>query len=204
VDQHDEVELLLEAYVKQIDGIVQEADQLVSNMRNTEEIVNIIHDANRNSLMLLDLKVRHNPFSPFLSFGLTGEVSMTTLGIGSGAAIAGLLGMNIKNFLENWEYGFPVVTSFALGTSALICIIGLTRLRKIQKLTLYGRYPGSKKTEMNPWDMGDRGCDGEVERLKELKKLKWRLWWGVGRRREDVERERVKWWKRLWKVRAHR
>ena len=57
VDQHDEVELLLEAYVKQIDGIVQEADQLASNMRNTEEIVNIILDANRNSLMLLDLKV---------------------------------------------------------------------------------------------------------------------------------------------------
>lgn len=64
VDQHDEVELLLEAYVKQVDGIVQEADQLVSNMRNTEEIVNIILDANRNSLMLLDLKV---PFSPPLS-----------------------------------------------------------------------------------------------------------------------------------------
>ena len=61
VDQHDEVELLLEAYVKQIDGIVQEADQLVSNMRNTEEIVNIILDANRNSLMLLDLKVLNAP-----------------------------------------------------------------------------------------------------------------------------------------------
>jgi len=62
VAQHDEVELLLEAYVKQIDGIVQEADQLVSNMRNTEEIVNIILDANRNSLMLLDLKVPPLPF----------------------------------------------------------------------------------------------------------------------------------------------
>jgi hypothetical protein len=59
-DQHDEVELLLEAYVKQVDGIVQEADQLASNMRNTEEIVNIILDANRNSLMLLDLKVPPN------------------------------------------------------------------------------------------------------------------------------------------------
>lgn len=60
VDQHDEVELLLEAYVKQVDGIVQEADQLASNMRNTEEIVNIILDANRNSLMLLDLKVPYS------------------------------------------------------------------------------------------------------------------------------------------------
>jgi len=67
VDQHDEVELLLEAYVKQIDGIVQEADQLVSNMRNTEEIVNIILDANRNSLMLLDLKV---PSPPKQTFGV--------------------------------------------------------------------------------------------------------------------------------------
>ena len=67
VDQHDEVELLLEAYVKQIDGIVQEADQLASNMRNTEEIVNIILDANRNSLMLLDLKVP--PTYPFVFFG---------------------------------------------------------------------------------------------------------------------------------------
>ena len=64
VDQHDEVELLLEAYVKQVDGIVQEADQLASNMRNTEEIVNIILDANRNSLMLLDLKVLPQHPSP--------------------------------------------------------------------------------------------------------------------------------------------
>lgn len=35
-DQHDELELLLESYLKQTDGIVQEADQLVSNMRSTE------------------------------------------------------------------------------------------------------------------------------------------------------------------------
>jgi hypothetical protein len=131
---------------------------------------------------------------------------MTTLGVGSGAAIAGLLGMNIKNFLETWEYGFPVVTSFALGTSVLVCFIGLTRLRKIQKLTLYGRYPGVKKAEfgVKPWDMGGKDCEGEVERLKELKKLKLQLWWWGwwgGRGREEVERERMIWWKRMWKAR---
>ena len=70
---------------------------------------------------------------------------MTTLGIGSGAAIAGLLGMNLKNFMEDWEYGFPLITSLAFGTSLLICTYGLTRLKRIQKLTLYGRYPGVKK-----------------------------------------------------------
>lgn len=73
VDQHDEVELLLEAYVKQIDGIVQEADQLASNMRNTEEIVNIILDANRNSLMLLDLKVPRL-FVALLTIGIYDDV----------------------------------------------------------------------------------------------------------------------------------
>jgi hypothetical protein len=72
VDQHDEVELLLEAYVKQVDGIVQEADQLASNMKNTEEIVNIILDANRNSLMLLDLKV---PLQyPWLTIGFNDNI----------------------------------------------------------------------------------------------------------------------------------
>src|SRR5271170_3752213 len=74
VDQHDEVELLLEAYVKQIDGIVQEVDQLASNMRNTEEIVNIILDANRNSLMLLDLKVPPRLFVVLLTIGIYDDV----------------------------------------------------------------------------------------------------------------------------------
>jgi hypothetical protein len=80
VDQHDEVELLLEAYVKQVDGIVQEADQLASNMRNTEEIVKIILDANRNSLMLLDLKVLplYTPYipllQPILTIGLNDDI----------------------------------------------------------------------------------------------------------------------------------
>ena len=70
VDEHDEVELLLEAYVKQVDGIVQEADQLASNMRNTEEVVNIILDANRNSLMLLDLKVPPSQHTAWLIAGI--------------------------------------------------------------------------------------------------------------------------------------
>ena|ERR1700738_1057390 len=167
VDQHDEVELLLEAYVKQVDGIVQEADQLSSNMRNTEEIVNIILDANRNSLMLLNLKVPNpSSLSPLI------QVSMTTLGIGSGAAIASLLGMNLKNFMEEWPYGFPMITSLALGTSIMVFGYGLARLKRIQKLTLYGRYPGSGKRLGAGLD--PEGCEDEpTGRLKRWK-LRWR------------------------------
>merc|ERR1711939_1107325 len=51
-DDHTEVEMLLESYHKVTDEIVQAAENLVSNIRNTEEIVRAILDANRNSLML--------------------------------------------------------------------------------------------------------------------------------------------------------
>lgn len=56
-DQHDEIELLLESYLKQTDEIVQSVNNLVSNIKNTEEIVNIILDTNRNTLMQMELKV---------------------------------------------------------------------------------------------------------------------------------------------------
>src|SRR5208282_6573476 len=95
---------------------------------------------------------------------------MTTLGIGSGAAIAGLLGMNLKNLMEDWEYGFPLITSLAFGTSMLICGYGLTRLKRIQKLTLYGRYPGLNKRNGN----GNRLSAYEEEQVRRLKRWKWR------------------------------
>ena len=55
-DDHTEVEMLLESYHKISDEIVQSAENLDSSIRNTEEIVKAILDANRNSLMLLDLR----------------------------------------------------------------------------------------------------------------------------------------------------
>lgn len=81
-EEHSEIELLLESYYKMADEIVQVSGNLVANIKNTEDMygpsiflmtwqficgqrltkltnrVNIILDANRNSLMLLDLKAR--------------------------------------------------------------------------------------------------------------------------------------------------
>ncbi|KAF7191404.1 Mitochondrial inner membrane magnesium transporter mrs2 [Pseudocercospora fuligena] len=88
-DNHEEVELLLESYHKVADEIVQVSSNLVSAIRNTEEIVRAILDANRNSLMLLDLKF-----------------SIGTLGISAGMFIAALYGMNLENFIEESNYGF--------------------------------------------------------------------------------------------------
>jgi hypothetical protein len=100
---------------------------------------------------------------------------MTTLGIGSGAAIAGLLGMNLKNYMEDWDYGFPVVSSIAFGMSMLVCGYGLTRLKRIQKLTLYGRYPGAGFKRDSDRLNGLPGYDDEHQSwLKRWKRMMWR------------------------------
>ncbi|KAF8859371.1 cora-domain-containing protein [Acephala macrosclerotiorum] len=120
-DDHTEVEMLLESYHKLCDEIVQESGNLVSNIRNTEEIVKAILDANRNSLMVLDLKF-----------------SIGTLGMGSGAFIAALYGMNLKNFIEESDFGFLGVTGWSFVLSAFVCTYGLHKLRKVQRVSMWG------------------------------------------------------------------
>ncbi|KUJ23527.1 cora-domain-containing protein [Mollisia scopiformis] len=120
-DDHTEVEMLLESYHKLCDEIVQESGNLVSNIRNTEEIVKAILDANRNSLMVLDLKF-----------------SIGTLGMGSGAFIAALYGMNLKNFMEESDLGFLGVAGWSFVLSAFVCTYGLTKLRKVQRVSMWG------------------------------------------------------------------
>ncbi|MCJ1462410.1 hypothetical protein MMC07_001011 [Pseudocyphellaria aurata] len=118
---HTEVEMLLESYHKVCDEIVQVSGNLVSNIRNTEEIVKAILDANRNSLMLLDLKF-----------------SIGTLGIGSGALLAGLYGMNLKNFMEESDLGFACVTGVTFVGAMIVWVIGLHKLRRVQRVSMWG------------------------------------------------------------------
>ncbi|KAK6351670.1 magnesium ion transporter [Orbilia javanica] len=120
-EEHSEIELLLESYYKMADEIVQVSGNLVANIKNTEDIVNIILDANRNSLMLLDLKF-----------------SIGTLSTGCGAALAALYGMNLKNFIEESDLAFFGVSGLVVLLSAVIFGYGLHRLRRTQRLTMWG------------------------------------------------------------------
>ncbi|KAK3900185.1 hypothetical protein C8A05DRAFT_17482 [Staphylotrichum tortipilum] len=120
-DDHTEVELLLESYNKICDEVVQEASNLVSSIRNTEEIIRAILDANRNSLMLLDLKF-----------------SVGTLGLAMGTFLAGLYGMNLENFIEETNWGFGAVTAISSVFSLLVCWYGLVKLRKVQRVKMNG------------------------------------------------------------------
>ncbi|KAK7917128.1 hypothetical protein PG985_010736 [Apiospora marii] len=120
-DDHTDVELLLESYHKFCDEIVQESGNLVSGIRNTEEIIRAILDANRNALMLLELKF-----------------SVGTLGLAMGTFIAGLYGMNLENFIEETNWGFGAVTGVSIFLSIWVCILGMKRLRSLQRVKMQG------------------------------------------------------------------
>ncbi|KAJ9663121.1 magnesium ion transporter [Coniosporium apollinis] len=148
-EEHEEVELLLESYHKVADEIVQAAENLVSSIRNTEEIVKAILDANRNSLMLLDLKF-----------------SIGTLGLGAGTFVAALYGMNLKNFIEESDLGFWGVSAWCAVFTAIVCSVGLNRLRKVQRVSMWGEgyqhgSPGPRVRGRGSWrDVGSQGMNG--------------------------------------------
>ncbi|KFY69845.1 hypothetical protein V499_09693 [Pseudogymnoascus sp. VKM F-103] len=153
-DDHTEVEMLLESYHKVCDEIVQASGNLVSNIRNTEEIVKAILDANRNALMLLDLKF-----------------SIGTLGIGSGAFIAALYGMNLKNFIEESNFGFLGISGFSAVFAAIVCGYGLTKLRKVQRVSMWGE--AGKRGARGSWRAIDEETGaGLLERSRRARLLK--------------------------------
>jgi magnesium transporter len=120
-DNHQEVEMLLESYHKICDEIVEISGLLISNIRNTEEVVKAILDANRNQLMLLEIKF-----------------SIGTLGLAGGTLVAGLYGMNLKNFIEESDLAFGGVSVVCFALSAIICVYGMRKLRKVQKVRMWG------------------------------------------------------------------
>lgn len=133
--------------------------------------VKAILDANRNSLMLLDLKF-----------------SIGTLGIGSGAFVASLYGMNLKNFIEESDLGFLGVTAWSFLFAALVCTYGLKKLRKVQRVSMWGEQ-GSKSR--GPWreiaPTASLPGESRGERLRRLRELRQESPEGSGYGKESLE-----------------
>ncbi|KAJ4356054.1 magnesium ion transporter [Didymosphaeria variabile] len=138
-DDHTEVEMLLESYHKVADEIVQAAENLVSSIRNTEEIVKAILDANRNSLMLLDLRF-----------------SILTLALTAGTFVAALYGMNLKNFIEESDFGFWGVSAWCTVFGGIVAVYGIRKLRRVQRLSMWGHGGQNNSTKGN-WGVGAWG-----------------------------------------------
>ncbi|KAF9057174.1 hypothetical protein BJ165DRAFT_1418907 [Panaeolus papilionaceus] len=127
---HEELEVLLESFSKQVEEVVNEAENIENNVQSTQEIVELILDSNRNALLALDL-----------------QVSIATLGVGSGALIAGLFGMNLMSHLEAHPYGFYAMSGLATGLAALVAFAGLRKLAKIRKIGLSTNSQSRKSTK---------------------------------------------------------
>jgi len=128
---HEELETLLESIEKQVEEIVNEAEAMEANVQSTQEIVELILDSNRNALLTLDLKV-----------------SIATLGIGTGALIAGIFGMNLTSHIETHPYAFYGFTGLAAGIAFLVAFVGLRKLAAIRRVGLSSN-PGHSSTK--PW-----------------------------------------------------
>jgi len=118
--------------------------------------IRAILDANRNSLMLLDLKF-----------------SVGTLGLAMGTFLAGLYGMNLENFIEETNWGFGTVTAVSSIFSLIVCWYGLVKLRKVQRVKMSG---GLRRGAGNQW-FGDESTDALLdpsnrERLRRINQLK--------------------------------
>ncbi|GAA6039267.1 hypothetical protein JCM8097_003235 [Rhodosporidiobolus ruineniae] len=117
-EDHEEVELLLESFSKQCEEITSEVETLSANVRHTEDIVELILDANRNSLLGLDLRV-----------------SIATLGLTAGAMVAALFGM-LTSHLEETPFAFPAITLFTFAAALFVTTVGLRRLSRLRKVNL--------------------------------------------------------------------
>ncbi|SCV03163.1 LAME_0H08218g1_1 [Lachancea meyersii CBS 8951] len=116
---HTEIEMLLETYYAHVDEIVQTVGNTISDVRTTEEIINIILDANRNQLMLLGLR---------FSIGL--------LSMGCVLYVASLYGMNLENFIEEGDHGFILIVVVGVISMSLTFGYSIRQLHRLQKMTL--------------------------------------------------------------------
>lgn len=128
--QLEELELLLESFEKQVEEVIAEIEQIHANVSNTQEIVELMLDSNRNRLLALDLRT-----------------SIITLGMSAATLFVGLFGMNLTSHLEEDPYAFWIISGVAYLMAFLFVVGGLRRLAQLRRIGLSvggnGSYPGA-------------------------------------------------------------
>lgn len=128
--QLEELELLLESFEKQVEEVIAEIEQIHANVSNTQEIVELMLDSNRNRLLALDLRT-----------------SIITLGMSAATLFVGLFGMNLTSHLEEDPYAFWIISGIAYLMAFLFVVGGLRRLAQLRRIGLSvggnGSYPGA-------------------------------------------------------------
>lgn len=101
------------------------------------------------------------------------KFSIGTLSLSSAGFIAALYGMNLKNFIEESDIGFAGVSGWSLVFASIVCGYGLSRLRRVQRVSMWGesgvgtgKGSGKRIEGKGSWrnlDEGDAGAVGLLE-----------------------------------------
>ncbi|RJE18206.1 hypothetical protein PHISCL_09458 [Aspergillus sclerotialis] len=66
------------------------------------------------------------------------QIQHRNISLATGTLFAGLYGMNLKNFIEESDFGFGGVSVTCFGITAIVCFYGLAKLRKLQRVRMWG------------------------------------------------------------------
>jgi len=113
-DRTIQVELLFEDYLLQIEEIISSLRAVQSNVRNTEEVVDIELDLVRNNIMKFELLLE-----------------MTSLAVGCGALITGLFGMNLVSHLEEHNLMFYYTSAFIVAIMGGLAYVALNKMSSL-------------------------------------------------------------------------
>lgn len=77
------------------------------------------------------------------------KFSIGTLGLATGTLFSALYGMNLKNFIEESDFGFGGVSVICFALTGIVCVYGLAKLRKLQRVRMWGE-SGVESTSLSP------------------------------------------------------
>lgn len=129
-EQHQEIEVLLETYLRKVEEIENEVKNINDNIVATEHIIQIQLDSTRNQIMQVDLLL-----------------TIVTCGLASGSLIAGVFGMNLLSRMETHPLGFYLVAASAVSMATLMIRTGV-RMCRSRNINLLERRPRSRLVKL--------------------------------------------------------
>ncbi|EGC34161.1 hypothetical protein DICPUDRAFT_56024 [Dictyostelium purpureum] len=118
-NQHDEIEILLETYTRQLEQMSSNISQLKETLNSTEEFVNFQLDTARNKIMSIQLML-----------------SILTISTGLGGVVTGTFGMNLVSGLEHSPYAFATACG-AIGCIGFLTFAGLRKYCQVKNILPY-------------------------------------------------------------------
>ena len=100
------------------------------------------------------------------------QFSIGTLTIGTGALVASLFGMNLKNYMEASDVAFLGVTFGSAILAAMVWTYCLKRLRRVQRVSMWGEQRNRSRGPRTDQSLPALPGESKVERQKRLELAK--------------------------------